>query len=294
MQTRWIYVLYSLRPKQWIKNVFVLMPLLFGKKLFVWPENFKALLATFLFCLASSAIYLLNDLLDVEADRAHAAKRLRPIASGRVSTGLAKTLSFGLAAAAAAGAFFLSAPFGIVIVVYLLMNVLYSLRLKRIVIIDVFCIALFFLLRIIGGTFVVDVRFSHWMVFMVALLAMFLAFNKRRQDIRFLDRSGIASDSVHFKYNRYFIDQMISTLTSSLVVVYMLYTVDARTIRAFGSNHLVYTTPFVYYGIFRYLYLVHRRKLGEDPTLLVYKDVMMKLNLVFWTLACVLIIYFKI
>ncbi len=289
-----MYLFYSLRPKHWAKNLFIFLPLIFGKKLFDSPENLKATLGFALFCLASSAVYIFNDLVDKEQDRLHSSKSLRPIASERLSASAALVAAVVLALSSTALAWLLDPSFAVVVVAYLVFNFVYTYLLKKLVIIDVFCLGLFFLLRIVAGTVLVDVEFSHWMIFMVVLLALFLGFNKRRQEFHSLHDEASAHRGVLAKYNLYFIDQMIAVITSTLVVVYMLYTIDERTVNHFGTRHLYYTIPFVYYGIFRYLYLVHKRKQAEDPTHVFFSDRMTQLNLFIWIALCIGIIYFKV
>lgn len=190
--------------------------------------------------------------------------------------------------------FLLKTTFGWVIVTYLVFNFVYSKIFKHIVIIDVFCIGGFFLLRIVAGSVVSDVALSHWIVIMVVLLALFLGFNKRRQELKLLSEKGSLHRRVLGQYNIYFIDQMTSVITSSIVISYALYTVDVRTQKEFGSNHLMLSIPFVYYGIFRYLYLIHRLKKEGDPTRIIFYDRKLQLNIIFWLIVCILIIYFKI
>ncbi|HTL70102.1 MAG TPA: decaprenyl-phosphate phosphoribosyltransferase [Candidatus Eisenbacteria bacterium] len=284
----------SLRPKQWIKNLFVFIPFIFGKRFFVQPYGFRALACFALFCLASSAVYLMNDIIDAPNDRSHRQKRHRPIASGRLGTGAALVTALLLSVVSVAAAFPLEPKLSAVIAVYLALNLFYTGYLKNIVIIDVFCIGLFFLMRVVAGTVTAQVALSHWMVFLIVLLAMFLGFNKRRQELVNEGVDAAARRSVLTKYSIYFIDQMIAVLTSSIVVVYMLYTVDQRTVNEFGTTHLIYSTPFVYYGIFRYLYIVIRRKEGEDPSLVLLKDGLMLVNLVAWIVVCMAVIYFRV
>ena len=283
---------YSLRPRQWIKNLLIFMPLVFGKKLFVYPENLCVAAGFVIFSLVASSVYLVNDLWDLELDKSHRTKRLRPIPSGKIGAGTAASAAAVLAAVSVGAAYFLEPRLALVILVYLALNLIYTRRLKHIVIIDVFCLAAFFLIRIVAGTVLADVAYSHWMLFMVVLLALFLGFNKRRQELRASRSEAGEQRSVLRQYGLYFIDQMISVLTSSVVIVYMLYTIDSKTVGEVGSNHLIYTIPFVYYGIFRYLYLVHKRHYGEDPTSVVYTDRMIQLNLLVWMAACVAVIYY--
>lgn len=287
------HLFYSLRPKQWIKNLFLLLPLVFGKKLFVFPANLRSLIAFLLFSAAASTVYLINDIIDVDKDRSHPTKRLRPIASGKVSIRHARITAFIISTLSVALSFMLDICFGWVVVAYLIFNLVYSLILKNAVIIDVFCIGGFFLLRIIAGSVVLKVELSHWIIILTALLALFLGFNKRRQEVRWLERKAASHRQVLGRYSAYFIDQMIAVITSSIVVVYMLYTVDGRTVKEFGTKHLLYSVPFVYYGIFRYLYLIHRFKKDGDPTRILFSDGKMRLNIALWLITCIMVIYFR-
>jgi 4-hydroxybenzoate polyprenyltransferase len=288
------YFFFTLRPKHWAKNLLVFIPLLFGKKAFTFPDNFQVLLGFFIFCLASSAAYLANDLMDIKRDKAHPLKSLRPIAAGKVSKLTAKAAITALIAISVITAFMLNNSFGLLIIVYLFFNVIYSRVLKEVVIIDVFCLAGFFLLRVVAGTIIAKVDFSYWMIFMTVFLALFLGFNKRRRELKILKKDAVDHRGVLVEYSPYFIDQMISIITSSIVIVYMLYAVDARTVHYFGTNHLYYSVPFVYYGIFRYLYLVHKKYSGGDPVNVLFKDKMMQFDILLWVFVCIGVIYFGI
>ncbi len=289
---KWKFLFFALRPKQWVKNFFVFLPLIFGKKLFVFPINLKVGCAFLLFCLASSAVYLVNDVIDRKKDKSHPFKRIRPIASGKVSKEEAILAALALTVLSAGLSLYLNVIFGLVICFYFAFNFLYSTFLKRIVIVDVFCISVFFLLRVIAGSLVAEVAISHWIVLMTGLLALFLGFNKRRQDLKLLSRRTTPIEHVVTRYNRYFIDQISAVITSSIVMTYMLYTIDARTVHEFGSKHLMLSIPFVYYGIFRYLYLIHRYHKEGDPTRILLSDGFMQLNLALWAMVCITIIYF--
>jgi len=288
------YIFLSLRPKQWIKNCFVFLPLIFGKKLFVYPANVHTLMAFALFCITSGVIYLINDATDIEQDRSHPTKCLRPIASGKLSLGQARIAALLLGSLAIAGSFILNIYFGWVILGYIALNVMYSMALKNMVIIDVFCIGAFYLLRIAGGGVVGVGGISHWIIIMTVLLALFLGFNKRRQELTLLETTANQHRSVLAKYNLYFIDQMIAVITSSIVVSYMLYTVDARTVKEFGSIKMIYSLPFVYYGIFRYLFLIHKACLSDEPTILLLSDKMLQVDIALWIVVCIAVIYFWI
>jgi 4-hydroxybenzoate polyprenyltransferase len=282
----------ALRPKHWAKNLLIFIPLVFGQKLFTTPDNFRTAIAFTFFCMAASAVYLLNDLLDIRHDQTHEWKKMRPIASGKLGVWPAAFAAALLGSGAILGGFALNTAFGSFLIAYIALNVLYSAFLKSIVIVDVFCIGGSFALRVFAGGVAADVVLSHWLLFMIILLSLFLGFSKRRQELAASQRAH-EYRPVLAKYSSYFIDQVISVLTSSIVVVYMLYTVDGRTVEVFGSNHLIYTIPFVYYGIFRYFYLMHRRQEGEDPVLVLFSDSMTQINLALWLLVSVLVIYFR-
>lgn len=287
------YLFFALRPKQWVKNLFIFLPLVFGKKLFAYPDNLKTLIAFFLFSLVSGVVYLVNDIIDIEKDRLHPSKRLRPIASGKIKIWEAWMCAIVLGSGAFTMSFLLDPGFGLLVAGYLVFNLLYSKILKDAVIMDVFCIAVFFLMRIAAGCVAANVQMAHWIVFMTALLALFLGFNKRRQEMVMLGRSASSHRHILIQYNIYFIDQMIPVITSSIVVCYMLFTIDPETVRKFGSNHLIFSIPFVYYGIFRYLYIIHKLKKEGDPTRILLSDSKMQLNLIAWLIVCIAVVYFK-
>lgn len=286
------YLFFALRPKQWIKNLFIFLPLIFGKKLFDYPINLKVLAAFGIFCLASGAVYLVNDILDVKKDRVHPLKRLRPVASGKLGIAQAVFAAAILGVLSITLSFVLDANFGMITVIYLTFNFIYTKVLKDVVIIDVFCLSGFFLLRVMAGSVTAKVGLSHWIIIMTGLLALFLGFNKRRQELRLLSADAARHRFVLTKYNGYFIDQMVAIVTSSIAVVYMLYTVDVRTVREFGNTHLMYSIIFVYYGIFRYLYLMHKLKKEGDPTRIIFFDKVFQLNFILWVISCILVIYF--
>lgn len=288
------YVFFALRPKHWIKNGFLFMPAVFGGILFYPTILFKATLSFVIFSLTSSSAYLINDLLDIEKDKLHPIKRLRPLASGRVKPSVALSLSIALATASLFFAFKLNASFGFTVVMYLVFNLMYSRFIRHILFIDVFCIGLFFLLRIIAGAFVTDIELSHWIVLCVFLLALFLGFNKRRQESKLLKRIGGEHRKTLEYYDFYLIDQICAILASTILVAYTLYTVDERTIRIFGTSRLIFTVPFVYYGVFRYMYLIHKKTGEGDPIRILLSDRNIIINIMLWLLACIMIIYGRI
>ncbi len=288
------FIIFALRPKQWVKNLFLFLPLIFGRKLFEFPENLNVFLAFILFSVAASAVYLINDLIDVEYDRSHPTKSLRPIASGKVRRRSAVGVSTALILFSVFFSFILNSQFGWIVVTYFFLNLVYSKFIKNWVILDVFCLAFFFILRVIAGCVVASVDFSHWIILMTGLVALFLGFNKRRQDSVSIRRPTASHRGTLAKYNVRFIDQMITATTISMIVAYPLYAMDARTIREFGTNHLLFTVPFVYYGIFRYLYLIHRFSADGDPTRILFSDRLSQLNLALWVISCVGVVYFGI
>jgi 4-hydroxybenzoate polyprenyltransferase len=256
-----------LRPHQWIKNGFVFIGLLFGHG---WSDPDKVALAVSAFagfCLLSSAIYVFNDLIDREQDRLHPDKCRRPLASGTVGVPAALAL-LTLCAAAGLGIAFAQGPVQAAIFgAYLLINTAYTLGLKRVVILDVFIIAAGFMLRILAGTSGIDIEPSHWLLLCGLLLTLFLGFAKRRAELNALGEDPASHRKVLEHYSPELLDQMISVVVAGVLVAYSLYTVAPETVRLHGTPHLIYTVPFVLYGMFRYLFLLHRRGGGGDPAL---------------------------
>lgn len=282
---------FSLRPRQWVKNFFIFLPLIFGQKLFCFPANLRTLGAFFLFSLVASSGYLINDLFDFKKDKFHSRTRVRPIASGKISLSNAAAAACILGAASLALSYLFDVSFGFIVTIYFVLNVVYSMLLKDLVILDVFCIGFLFILRVVAGGVVAEVELSHWIIVMTGLLALFLGFNKRRQELKLSPEEILSHRKVLGEYNVYFIDQIIAIITSSIVVAYMLYTTDSRTVIFFGNKNLMFSIPFVYYGIFRYLYLIHKLNVGGDPTRILFRDKNTQWNLVLWLVVCVTAIY---
>ena len=280
-----------LRPRQWVKNVFVLAPLVFAQELGSAAAVETAFLAFVLFCVLSSSVYVLNDLVDAESDRQHPDKRNRPIASGELDPRAAGVLAAVLALAGLSGSLFLGVPFALVAAAYLALNLAYSFFLKHMVIVDVMAVAAGFILRAWAGALVLHVALSRWLVLCTGLLALFLGFVKRRQELIARDLDGGQGRAILREYSADFLDQMISVVTASTVVAYSLYAFDPEVARKLGTEHLGLTVPFVLFGIFRYLYLVHRRGQGENPTILLLGDRPLLINLGLWAGAVVLALY---
>jgi 4-hydroxybenzoate polyprenyltransferase len=277
----------ALRPYQWVKSGFVFLPLIFGGRLFSPPEFLCTLLAAALFALASSAVYVTNDIFDLEEDKAHPDKRGRPLASGAMTARQAWLTSAALGIFAVAGSFVVSPSLGGAILFYIGLNVLYSRFLKRLLIIDVFCVGLFYYLRLLAGAASSGVFLSNWIIMCTVLLALFIGFNKRKYDLEYTPDPAAGGRG----YTHYYIDRMTSIIASSLIISYALYTLDQQTIARFHTSALMATVPFVYYGIFRYMLLMDTRSCGGDPVLVLWKDKALQATVILWLIACVLIIY---
>jgi 4-hydroxybenzoate polyprenyltransferase len=284
-------LLKAMRPQQWTKNVLLFPALLFSQNLFHWRETVLVCAACAVFCLLSSGVYLLNDLLDIESDRAHPLKRHRPLASGALPVPVGIAACAFLSAGALAAAFWLSTPFAWTAVAYFLLQVAYTVRLKHVVILDVGCIAAGFVLRAVAGGQVIAVTISAWLLICAMLLSLFLALGKRRHELLLLEDGATAHRRILGEYTPDLLDQMISVVTAATVVCYTFYTVAPETVAKFGTTRLVFTVPFVLYGIFRYLYLIHRRQMGGSPEKALLNDGASLVNLVLYGLAVVAILY---
>jgi 4-hydroxybenzoate polyprenyltransferase len=281
----------ALRPTQWVKNVFVLAPLVFAERLADPFLLSQALLAFLTFCAAASCIYLVNDLRDREEDRRHPLKKSRPIASGALSSGAAVTTAVVLGIGALAGAFFLGNIFMLLLGIYLAINLLYSSWLKHIVILDVMAVSSGYVLRVMAGAAAVEVEVSKWLLLCTTFLALFLIFSKRRHELVLLGDSAADHRAVLGHYSAAFLDQMINVVTASTVVSFALYAVDDHTVERFGSEALIYTLPLVLYGIFRYLYLIYQKNEIQDPTIALLKDPALLISVALWGVAVLAIVY---
>jgi len=284
------YLFTAMRPYQWLKNFFIFLPLVFGQKLMDLEVFLKTSGIFFAFSLAASAMYLINDILDREEDKLHPEKRNRPIASGKVNIYAAGLIAAALFLVSFIWTFALNAKCGFVLLAYLILNISYMKFLKNAVIIDVFCIGAFFYIRILAGGIISGVELSNWMIMCTVLLALFLAFNKRRYDLEVSKNHRL----VFQKYNQYFIDRMISVVSTSVIMAYTLYVMDVQTIQRFGTNHLIYTVPFVYYGVLRYLYVIDTKWWGGDPAKILIGDYKMWLTVGLWLGSAIAVIYFKV
>jgi len=286
-------IIKTLRPKQWIKNLFVFAPLVFSVQ-FLNPSSVLAATQAFLsFCLVSGALYTLNDLFDIEEDRRHPIKRKRPLASGRLTKRTAIVTLVICLLAGLALAFTLNLPFLLIVLGYIVLQLLYSPWLKHVVIIDIFAVAAGFLLRVVGGAVAIRVAISSWLLICTTLLALFLSMTKRRHEYFLLPGEATSHRPVLNEYSPYLLDQMISVVTASTLIAYCLYTVSEETIAKFHTRNLILTTPFVLYGIFRYLYLVHQKNQGSTPEELVIKDKPLLVDIILWIISVAVILYFS-
>jgi 4-hydroxybenzoate polyprenyltransferase len=285
-------LLRSMRLKQWPKNCFVLAPLVFGRLLGDRAAIVRALVALAAFCLASSAVYLLNDIKDREEDRNHPLKRHRPLAAGTLSVPAAVVALVVLAGAALALAAGLGMGFALILAGYIGMNVLYTSWLKHVVILDVMIISCGFVLRVLAGAAATGVQVSSWLLLCTIFLSLFLAFSKRRHEITLLAEGATSQRQVLQHYSAAFLDQMINVVTASAVVSYALYAVAPETVEKYHTQHLVYTIPMVLFGIFRYLYLMYQQSGERNPTEAILGDPPFLINMVLWGLAVVLIVYY--
>lgn len=284
-----------LRPAQWVKNLFVLLPLFFGGELFDVPSLVSVLIATLAFCLVASSVYCYNDIVDADDDRRHPKKRLRPIASGAISTATAYTLMGTTAAAAAALTFLLDGSVRtnvqFAVLVYYLMNLCYCSRLKQYAIIDVSVVAFGFVLRVLTGGFAADVEPSKWIVLMTFLLTLFMSLGKRRDDVLRMNETGRPTRKNTIRYNLVFINQSITITATVTLVCYIMYTVSPDVTAHFHTPYLYLTSVFVLLGLLRYMQLTLVDEESGNPTHILLHDHFTQAVVAAWGLAFGLMIY---
>lgn len=286
-----ILIWKSLRPKQWTKNLFIFAGILFSQNILDFPLLIRAVLAFIIFCFLSGSMYILNDILDLEQDKRHKGKSQRPLASGKLKIHHALFTLAVLIPLLLVASYFLGLSFFVVSLGYLLLQTAYCFWLKHVIILDVFAIAAGFVLRVVAGAVVIDVEISSWLIICTILLALFLGLSKRRHELVLLEQEAQDHRKVLGEYSSYLLDQMISVVTASTVVAYALYTMSGETIGKFGTENLIFTVPFVLYGIFRYLYLVHQTGAGGSPERVLVTDKPLLINVFLWIVAVVVIIY---
>ena len=286
-------LLSSIRPHQWTKNLIVFAGLIFSEQHLLLDGGavIRAAIAFVVFCALSGVVYLVNDLRDRDADRMHPVKSQRPIASGALPAQTAGTAAAIMLVASLSTAFWLGPLFGLIATSYVSLMAIYSTSLKHIVILDVLTIAIGFVLRAAAGAAAVNVLFSHWLMLLTLLLALFLGLSKRRAEIVTLADAATGHRRILAEYSPYLLDQMISVVTASTLLAYAFYTIHPDTVAKFGTDRLLWTVPFPLYGIFRYLYLVHQREGGGNPSELLLTDRPLLVCVGLWGIAVVAILY---
>ena len=280
----------SMRPKQWTKNAAVFAALIFDRQLLKLNSDLRALAGFIIFCFISSAVYIINDIIDFESDNKHPTKRLRPIASGQLPFSIAILFALIFTISSLIAGFWLSPVFGILVTIYCLMNLAYSKWLKHIVILDVIIIAFGFVLRVASGVSLINVeRFSPWLYVVTTLLALYLGFGKRRSEISLLNADSIHHRRVLDGYTLPFLDQMITIVSSTTIIAYSLYTFSAPNLPT--DHSMMLTIPFVLYGVFRYLYLIQVKHAGGAPEELLLTDRPLQMTILFFGILILIIFY---
>ncbi len=279
----------ALRPRQWTKNLLLFVGVVFAVRLFDTGALVTSLIAFLVFCAVSSAVYLMNDLLDAGADRQHPRKRTRPIASGRLSAIVAVVAAAVLAIAGLSVAFAMRPEFGAIVAAYLVLNGAYNLGLKRVLLIDLFTLAAFYVLRAVAGAVAIAVPISPWLYLCTILAALFLGLAKRRHELILLGDSAADHRLILREYSAPLLEQMITIVTASLIMAYSLYTFSADNLP--DDHTMMLTIPIVVFGIFRYLFLVHRRDAGGSPEDLLLGDRPLAATVVALALVSVAVLY---
>lgn len=280
-------LLELMRPKQWIKNFFVFAALIFSKRFIYLLDFSKTLKAFICFCLISSSVYILNDIFDERKDKLHPKKKMRPIASGVIEKKEAIILFSLLTPLALILSIYINVYFFITLSLYLVNNILYTVKFKNLVIIDTMSIAAGFIFRVVGGAMVIKVDVSPWILLCTMLLSMFLALGKRRNELIILNKDADSHREILKEYSLEFIDSMLSTITASIVMAYSLYTFFAYT-----EKYMMLTIPFVLYGVFRYQYIVYKENKGGSPDEIVITDIPLLVNIVIWVVISAVILLF--
>ena len=280
-----------MRPRQWTKNLLLFAALVFSKNLFHLPMLKDVFVAFIIFCLLSGSVYTLNDLIDLAQDRNHPKKSKRPLASGKLKPSTAIISGIILVVLSLANAFWLNTNFAWIAVGYFILQIAYSTVLKHVVILDVLAVSVGFVLRAIAGAEVIEVPISSWLLICTILLALFLALGKRRHELLLLENNAVHHRKILYEYSSGLLDQMISVATASTVVAYALYTMSTETIEKFHTDNLKYTIPFVLYGIFRYLYLIHQKSEGGSPEKILLNDKPLLMDIILYLITVWLFTY---
>lgn len=296
-----IGILQIVRPAHWTKNMVLFAAVLFspGKVLLANPQVLIAVGFGFLFfCMLSGGVYAFNDIVDLPADRLHPRKQDRPLPAGRVSVSAAAAVAGVSWLAGLAGAFWINATFGWIAVAYVATNIVYTLGLKQVVILDVLLLSSGFVYRAVGGVAIVgfyltETYLSYWLILCAFLLSLFLALAKRRHELDTLGEAAAGHRASLADYSLKLIDQILAALSAATIVAYSLYTLSDDTLKHYGTRDLFWTVPFVVYGVFRYLYLIYNRREGGDPTGLLVRDRATLLNVALWGLTAAGIVYLR-
>ncbi|MCX7812975.1 MAG: decaprenyl-phosphate phosphoribosyltransferase [Pseudothermotoga sp.] len=279
-----------MRPKQWVKNLFVIVPLLFSRKLFFLRDFSRSFAVFVLFCCVSSAVYILNDIEDAPLDKLHPTKKKRPIASGQVSVRLSYFLFFTLLIVSFVGSLLLSWYVFICFLIYVLLNVFYTFRGKKMILVDVFCIAAGFAMRVMAGSYVLNLSPSAWLIISTFFLSLFLGFSKRKAELTVSGENNHGQRPLLRLYDANLLTSVIVSTGTASIVFYALYTLDNRTVQQFGTDKLYLTVPFVCYGVFRYM-LLSMLSGQEDPTDILVKDKGLWIAIGLWFLTVMLVLY---
>lgn len=285
-------IVEAMRPRQWMKNLIIFAGLLFSRRFSNVQDVVTVCAAFVIFCALSGSIYLINDIVDIDEDRCHELKRARPIASGRLRPATAALAAASMTIASIVAAFLIGTGLGVVSLAYFLLLLSYSFLLKHVVIVDVLVIAVGFVLRAVAGGVAIGVEVSPWLLICTILLALFLALSKRRHELVLLEGNAPQHRPILEEYSTYLLDQMIAVVTSSTLMAYVLYTLSPRTLRDV-SDKLYLTIPFVLYGIFRYLWLVHHKEGGGSPELTLLSDKPLMIDVILWAASVGLILLIK-
>jgi 4-hydroxybenzoate polyprenyltransferase len=281
-----------LRVPQWIKNLFVFVPLMFSLHLFESKYFFSTLKAFIIFCLASSFIYIINDIIDIKADASHPQKKERPLPSGRISKQSAKITAIIILFLLSVLSFISPIEFNYFLSSFILLNITYSIYFKHIVILDVFSIAAGFTIRVLGGAAIINVPVSSWLILTTMFISLFLGVMKRHSELeQITEFESTSTRKVLAEYSLTFTNQMATVAAAGVIICYALYTVSQRTVMVFGTENLIYTTPFVVFGIFRFMYLEYLNQKGENTTQIMLTDIPMIMTVLFYIAATVLIVY---
>ena len=292
MQDNTLFLIFkTMRPRQWSKNLILFAALIFSQSLFQLTMLRDNIIAFIIFCFLSGSVYILNDLIDLEQDRNHPKKSKRPLASGKLKPSTAIISGIILVTLSLISAFCLNTNFAWIALGYFILQIAYSTLLKHIVILDVLTVSAGFVLRAIAGGEVIEVPISSWLLICTILLALFLALGKRRHELILLEENAVNHRKILYEYSPGLLDQMISVATASTVIGYALYTMSAETVKKFQTDNLKYTIPFVLYGIFRYLYLIHQRQEGGSPEKILLNDKPLIINIILYLFTIWLFIY---